>query len=39
MYIGGGEFIHSSSWQGGVVIDDVHNGYYAHRYVKAVRVL
>jgi N-acetylmuramoyl-L-alanine amidase len=39
MYIGGGQFIHASSWRGGVVIDDVHNGYYGQKYVKAVRVL
>jgi hypothetical protein len=39
MYIGGGRFIHSSSWRGRVVIDCIREGYYSERYVKAVRVL
>jgi cell wall-associated NlpC family hydrolase len=39
MYIGGGQFIHSSSWKDGVVIDTLNGGYYGQRYVQAVRIL
>jgi peptidoglycan endopeptidase LytE len=39
MYIGGGEFIHSSSHRGGVVISPLDTGYYNSRFVCARRVL
>jgi len=39
IYIGGGEFIHSSSHRGGVVISPLNTGYYNRRFVCARRVL
>jgi cell wall-associated NlpC family hydrolase len=38
MYIGNGEFIHSSSHRGGVVISPLDTGYYNTRFVCARRV-
>ncbi|HEX9744772.1 MAG TPA: LysM peptidoglycan-binding domain-containing protein [bacterium] len=38
MYIGGGEFIHSSSHRGGVVISPLDSGYYMERFVTARRI-
>jgi len=37
IYIGGGEFIHSSSHRGGVVINPLDSGYYRERFVTARR--
>ncbi len=39
MYIGGGEFIHSSSHKGGVVISPLDTGYYNQRFVCARRLI
>ena len=39
MYIGNGDFIHSSSHMGGVVISPLDSGYYNERFVCARRVL
>lgn len=39
IYIGGGEFVHSSSARGGVVISPLDSGYYRSRFVCARRVL
>ena len=39
MYIGGGDFIHSSSWRSGVTIDSLYHSYYARTYATARRVL
>lgn len=39
LYIGNGEFIHSSSYRGGVVISPIATGYYNERFVRARRVL
>ena len=39
MYIGNGDFIHSSSHLGGVVISPLDTGYYNDRFVCARRVL
>jgi cell wall-associated NlpC family hydrolase len=39
MYIGSGDFIHSSSHMGGVVISPLDSGYYNERFVCARRVL
>lgn len=39
MYIGGGEFVHSSSHNGGVVVSPIDSGYYNSRFVCARRVL
>jgi len=39
MYIGNGEFIHSSSHRGGVVISPMDTGYYNSRFVCARRLI
>jgi cell wall-associated NlpC family hydrolase len=39
MYIGDGQFIHSSTWGKGVVITDLSDAYYTRCFVKAKRVL
>lgn len=39
IYIGNGDFIHSSSHRGGVVISPLNTGYYNDRFVCARRVL
>jgi LysM repeat protein len=39
IYIGGGEFVHSSSARGGVVVSPLDSGYYRSRFVCARRVL
>jgi cell wall-associated NlpC family hydrolase len=39
IYIGGGDFIHSSSHRGGVTISPLDTGYYNRRFVCARRVL
>lgn len=39
LYIGNGDFIHSSSYRGGVVISPLDEGYYNERFVCARRVL
>ncbi|MCL2572499.1 MAG: C40 family peptidase [Defluviitaleaceae bacterium] len=40
MYIGGGQFIHSSSSRsGGVIISNLHSAYYTRTFVTARRVL
>ncbi len=39
MYIGNGDFIHSSSHRGGVVISPLDTGYYNTRFVCARRVI
>jgi len=39
MYIGESEFIHSSSYRGGVVISPLDTGYYNDRFVCARRVI
>jgi cell wall-associated NlpC family hydrolase len=39
MYIGDGQFIHSSTWGKGVVITDLGEPYYSRCFVKASRVL
>jgi len=39
MYIGDGNFIHSSSWRTGVRIDNMNQAYYIPRFVTARRVL
>jgi uncharacterized protein YycO len=39
MYIGNGQFIHSSTWGKGVVITDLNDDYYTRCFVKAKRVL
>ena len=39
LYMGAGEFIHSSSWRSGVRVDSMHDSYYTRRFVTARRVL
>jgi hypothetical protein len=39
MYIGDGQFIHSSTWGKGVVVTDLSDDYYTRCFVKATRVL
>ena len=39
IYIGNGEFIHSSSHNGGVTVSPLNSGYYNRRFVCARRVL
>lgn len=39
IYIGGGMFIHSSSYDVGVVISDLTSDYYTRKYVGAKRIL
>ncbi len=39
MYIGNGKFIHSSSGQGGVRIDNINSGYYARKFATSRRVV
>jgi len=39
LYIGNGDFVHSSSHRGGVVISPIDEGYYNSRFVCARRVL
>ncbi|MFQ5810817.1 MAG: SH3 domain-containing protein, partial [Armatimonadota bacterium] len=38
IYIGGGQFIHSSSARRGMVVSTLRSGYYAHKYAGARRV-
>ncbi len=38
IYIGGGQFIHSSSARRGVVVSTLRTGYYANRYAGACRI-
>jgi len=38
LYIGGGDFIHSTDWGGGVVISNLKEDYYVKHYVKAARI-
>ena len=39
IYIGSGNFIHASSYNSGVTISNINDGYYAPRYVTAARYL
>jgi uncharacterized protein YgiM (DUF1202 family) len=38
IYIGGGQFIHSSSARRGMVVSTLRSGYYAHKYAGARRI-
>ena len=38
IYIGGGQFVHSSSARGGMVVSTLRSGYYAHTYAGARRI-